>query len=366
MNRPQASQEASKSALDRSATTAWLRVQVAQAAEIDPDAVDSEATFESLGLDSVDHFTIAGELAEHLGLAIPSSLLFDHKTITKTVAALDTLSATGLDCLTDLRGDSSSASTVYLVHSIAGDLGDLTEFAGFIEGHRVVGVQQSFTGDSRASAMSLEEMARDYVRALKQHQPEGSFCIAGHSYGSRLAFEVACQLQESGRTVANLSIFDGWPLPRSRATPSEALRAVPAFMMNLPRWVRDDLFSGRATRLGERFARKVRARLKGPEQLDLADHFDTKDLSATVVDRREQNLRSWAHYRPGLLSGNLHLFRARTRPLCHSLLDPSAGWRPFVSGEVHVHLVRGHHTNMIRGSNGQALARAMLTQINRG
>lgn len=136
--------------------------------------------------------------------------------------------------------------------------------------------------------------------------------------------------------------------------------------MNLPRWVRDDLLSGRAARLGERFVRKVRARLKGPEQLDLADHFDTKDLPGTVVDRREQNLRSWARYLPGLLSGDLHLFRARTRPLCHSLLDPSAGWRPFVSGDVHVHLVRGHHTNMIRGSDGRALARAMLTQIHRG
>ncbi len=345
---------------------AWLVSKVACAADLPEADVGLECSFESLGLDSVDHYTIAGELAEYLDRDIPSSLLFDCKSIAATAAALQDTDLSVPNCCVELGSGEPGDHMLFMVHSIAGDLGDLQELAQAVDGFRVIGIQQSFDGRNSDGDVTLEELAERYVAALIQLQPDGAFNLVGHSYGSRLAFEVACQLQRNGRQIACLAILDGWPVPRRRATTIEALRAVPAFLRNLPRWVRDDLLAGEQGRLGDRLIRKVRARVKGNEHLDLSDHFKTESLTEKVHRRKEGNLRSWARYRPGILEGDLHLYRARTRPLCHSLLNRSGDWESYVQGQVHVHDAQGHHTNMIRGQRAKQLAAQLASQIGLG
>jgi thioesterase domain-containing protein len=61
---------------------------------------------------------------------------------------------------------------------------------------------------------TVEALAALHVAALRDIQPHGSYHLAGHSSGGRVAFEMARQLEQAGHTVALLTILDTTaPLP---------------------------------------------------------------------------------------------------------------------------------------------------------
>ena len=105
---------------------------------------------------------------------------------------------------------------LYLLHSIAGDLDTMGNLAAKVPGRRVFGLQQSF-GQQELEGASIESLAGYYVQALLKHRPEGAFSLAGHSYGARVAYEIARQLTDQGREVHLLGIFDSWPKTPGRA-----------------------------------------------------------------------------------------------------------------------------------------------------
>ena len=352
----------------------WLVAQVAAAAGISEEEVGLEETFQSMGLDSVDHFTIAGELAEWLQCTVPSNLLFEHKTILEVVAELRSSSTPGMECLVEMVAGDGSLAPLYLVHSLAGDLMDWSEFQEQLGSRPVLGIQQPYDPNQVDDEIPLERLVQSYVGPMTAHRTEGPFCIVGHSYGARVAFELARQLLEQGREVPLLVIMDGWPVPRRQATFGECIRAIPAFLRNLPRWIRDDFMQSGAGKLRERLVRKLRswqrARRPGPrageegpgDGMEIEDFFDVSHLPEQILRRKQANLRSWASYVPQATEVQVVLLRSRTRPLFHSLLDPTTGWTPYASKGVEVHHVAGHHTNMNRAPHARELA-ALLERM---
>jgi thioesterase domain-containing protein/acyl carrier protein len=352
----------------------WLAEQVAAAAGIPLEEVDMEAAFLDLGLDSVGHFTIAGDLAEWLNQSIPSNLLFEHKTILEVTGAVMSQEDSGMECLVTMQEGDAGEVPIYLVHSVAGDLLDWEEFSGQLGGRPVYGVQQPYESDGAKDGSSLESLVTSYVGPMLRHRPEGPFCIAGHSAGARLAFELARQLTQSGRQVPFLAILDGWPRLRRRASLLEGVRATPAFLANLPRWIRDDLLENGVESVRERLKRKVRAHVRNSKQhskegqegavpqVELEDYFNVEGLSERVLQRKRANLLNWSSYIPEPTPLRVTLFRAKTRPLYHSLLDPTAGWPKYATLGVDVQVVPGHHTNMNRAPFASGLA-AQLNKI---
>ena len=66
----------------------WLTIRFAEALKVEPSEVQQETTFDRLGLDSLSLLTILGDLAEHLGQELETSLLFEHPTILKLATFL--------------------------------------------------------------------------------------------------------------------------------------------------------------------------------------------------------------------------------------------------------------------------------------
>jgi nonribosomal peptide synthetase DhbF len=55
---------------------------------------------------------------------------------------------------------------------------------------------------------SVEEMAREYVEAIKAIQPEGPYLIGGECLGGFVAHAIVCQLREGGDEVSRLILLD--------------------------------------------------------------------------------------------------------------------------------------------------------------
>ena len=55
---------------------------------------------------------------------------------------------------------------------------------------------------------TIESMAADYVKEIRQVQAHGPYFLAGHSFGGRESFEIAQQLVREGERVSFLGIID--------------------------------------------------------------------------------------------------------------------------------------------------------------
>ena len=66
----------------------WLTTRFAQDLKVEPSEVSLETTFDRMGLDSLTLLTILGDLAEHLGRELETSLLFEHPTINRLATYL--------------------------------------------------------------------------------------------------------------------------------------------------------------------------------------------------------------------------------------------------------------------------------------
>ena len=55
---------------------------------------------------------------------------------------------------------------------------------------------------------SVKILAKACTKLLLQQEPNGPYFLAGYSFGSLVAIEIATILQESGRTVAMLTMID--------------------------------------------------------------------------------------------------------------------------------------------------------------
>jgi amino acid adenylation domain-containing protein len=75
------------------------------------------------------------------------------------------------------------------------------------------GLQAPYFDGSREPYASIEEMAADYIEAVRARQPAGPYHIGGLSFGGVVAFEMAQQLRRRGEEVALLALFDT-PSPR--------------------------------------------------------------------------------------------------------------------------------------------------------
>jgi len=59
-----------------------------------------------------------------------------------------------------------------------------------------------------AEPLSVPDLARQYIELMKREQPEGPYCIGGHSFGGVIAFEATQQLERAGERVEQLVLLD--------------------------------------------------------------------------------------------------------------------------------------------------------------
>jgi acyl carrier protein len=59
----------------------WLIEKVAQRLDIDPDEIDSQASFESFGMESAEALVLLNQLEQWLGHSVPPVLVWNYPTI---------------------------------------------------------------------------------------------------------------------------------------------------------------------------------------------------------------------------------------------------------------------------------------------
>jgi thioesterase domain-containing protein len=73
---------------------------------------------------------------------------------------------------------------------------------------------------------SIEEMAGQHLKAIRECQPEGPYTLAGFCNGSLIAYEIAHQLHQQGQQVDQLILIAPTNIPHLRQVIVQALRRI--------------------------------------------------------------------------------------------------------------------------------------------
>ena len=79
---------------------------------------------------------------------------------------------------------------------------------------------------SEEAVYGIKNIAANYIRILKNYQPEGPYILGGWCYGGVVAHEMACQLEQAGESVQYLFMLD------SHALGNEKLREMSKGMLS--------------------------------------------------------------------------------------------------------------------------------------
>ena len=295
------------------------------------------------------HSLLAAELVhainERFATGFPLSLVFEAKTVREQALLIDSGKHGKGVSIVPLQPLGSEPPLfcicgINIYQQLANELAPNIPVYGVllpIEGEILAG---------RDVKLSVPEMARQYVQAIREKQPAGPYRVLGLSFGAALAYEVAQQLRKQGADVALLAMLD-FVHPRGR---SRSLRQYASAA--LQRLERD-----KSALL--RKARQLTMRALKRSNVTPSEGRDSSELQlAPAENRMSAYQEAWHEYEPSLrpYPGKVLVFRADDQSMWDGFdVAPDLGWRELV-GQLEHHDVPGDHLGILRAPNVQVLA----------
>jgi acyl-CoA synthetase (AMP-forming)/AMP-acid ligase II/thioesterase domain-containing protein/nucleoside-diphosphate-sugar epimerase len=199
---------------------------------------------------------------------------------------------------------------------------------------------------------SIEDMARDYVRAIREAQPQGPYYLGGWSFGSLIAMEMAQQLQTAGETVGCLVIID------------QATDSLERFFDEVPVRIKLERFFsivGDAMRAYDPYyARHAGwlSRLARPVKL----WRFIRSVFLPMVRIGMINTGIARNYQLKPYQGNVALLHTGD-PEFTRITDERLGWDRLVRGRVDVYRIPGNHLTLHEPPNVAVLAAALTDAL---
>lgn len=325
------------------------------------DHVGVDDDFLELGGDSLLASTLMVRIGEVFQNELPLSVLIQASTVAKMADILrdEKLELRNSPLVTiQPKGDKSpffcvggSGGHVFGFTALSRHLGDDQPFYG-LEPPGRDGEQPPLT--------SVEDMARLYIKTIREIQPHGPYHLGAYSWGGRVAFEMAQQFRAHGEEIAMLAMFDsGCPVQANiwKKRMRRLLRcghfARRAFhhsrhMLSLNPADRSHYFKEKAGIARKVFAPGSSVRTKGGER-----------PAAPRSPVAEANKIAGRKYVPRPYPGKLTYFWATeiSKGRSGGPSDRRHGWRSLA--KVEEHLIPGHHFSILLEPHVQTLAKLL-------
>ena len=138
---------------------------------------------------------------------LPLQILFETPTIEALAHRIDSNKTKPSSRLVPLSSEGTK-DPIYCWPGLGGYPMNLRQLANKINVDRpFYGVQAYGVNRDEEPFLSTREMAIEDIKEIKRVQPDGPYTLWGYSFGARVAFEVAYQLEQSGESIENLFLI---------------------------------------------------------------------------------------------------------------------------------------------------------------
>ncbi|MEU6895086.1 amino acid adenylation domain-containing protein [Streptomyces sp. NPDC046557] len=172
------------------------------------ESVSVQDDFFESGGNSLIAVGLIRELNSRLGVTLPLQSVLESPTVEKLARRLEREVAQESSRLVRLHAETGKANPVICWPGLGGYPMNLRTLAGEIGlGRSFYGVQSHGINEGETPYETIVEMAKADIEAIKEFQPAGPYTLWGYSFGARVAFETAYQLEQAGEKVENLFLI---------------------------------------------------------------------------------------------------------------------------------------------------------------
>jgi acyl-CoA synthetase (AMP-forming)/AMP-acid ligase II/thioesterase domain-containing protein len=251
--------------------------------------------------------------------------------------------------------DNGGKAPLWLFHPGVGEILVFLGLSKYIEERPVYALRARGFNEGEKFFENIEETVRTYYTAIKKHQPNGPYALAGYSYGTMLAFETAKLLEQGAGRNNEVAFLGSFNLPphikfRMRQLDWTECMLHLAFFLDL---------------ISEDYADKIRPQMKAMEREAIAGYIINAaspnrlaELSMTAEHLIEWSDLSFAlqsmasDYEPSGSVRCMDIFYCEplsiVAPSKREWLDKHMDkWRNFTHEEPRFHEVGGAHYTMI-------------------
>lgn len=205
----------------------------------------------------------------------------------------------------------------------------------------------------------VEEMATEYIEAIRAVQPSGPYYLGGFSGGGVVAFEMCQQLTAAGESIGLLALLDAYNPLLSRSSRAYRLQA---------QFARSKKFG--APHVTEMLKWNVWHPLRRSGAVDMLLGTASEDNATNFESERaaldHKMMSSWIAaeklYKPAPYEGDAVLFRSHW-DLYHGRTDvlpaPDNGWSSLINGKLRILDVPGTHDSFLLEPNVREVARGL-------
>jgi len=326
-------------------------------------SITLEDDFFNLGGHSLLAVKMLAKVRECFGDALPLATLFQTSTLGGLASVLELESVrTPLPTIIPIRSSGPKPALFCVARPNVNALGFIFLTRYLASDQPVFGLQAQMKEDGSSwtyNQQDYETKATEYIRAMREVQPNGPYLLAGFCEGAHIAFEMARQLEACNVSVAMIAILDAWPIENTVSRGRFKLRS---YLRGLQRWASMD----RNLR-----ARLVQEKLRSASSPHLSDRWFEADAGLASAEFRtmrteQMKKRYWPGpgFTPPTYGGRLTLFRTKKQDFCR-IHDYQMGWGERALGGVDVVPIPGRHALILREPHVVDLARKMDACIER-
>jgi thioesterase domain-containing protein len=281
------------------------------------------------------HSLLAGRLLaqidEATGKKIPLSVLFRSATVESLAQLLEDEAEISAEpvVMEIQRGDNRQLPFFAIVPPREESLGYaiLARHMGSAQTvYKIQGHAPVLEGSRPHTNEELQQLAEDYVGAMRSVQPHGPYCLGGLCDGTHIAEQIVLCLESQGEEVGVFAIFDTWVMQHSQI-----------------RWLwKVDYYR---QRLQEMKNKSLSERIAGLRRIAANKVQTVIGQKAVRTDWQE---RYWPeNFTPRRFRAPIVLFK-RPKQQFFYINDPLMGWGKRSEGGVEVHEIDFHHQEILR------------------
>ncbi len=178
----------------------WKKIMKIEEASVTDNFFDA-------GGNSLLAMILINEISKKLGCEIPAQILFETPTIEKLALTINNQCDKKISRIIPLSLSGTNAP-IFCWPGLGGYPMNLRLLANHVRLNRpFYGIQASGLNNCEIPGSSIITIAVEDIKAIKKIQANGPYTLWGYSFGAKIAFEAAYQLEEAGEIVENLFLI---------------------------------------------------------------------------------------------------------------------------------------------------------------
>jgi thioesterase domain-containing protein/acyl carrier protein len=355
---------APRSEVEEALATIWKRI-------LGVDKIGIYDRFAELGGDSLRATYVLASIEDRMGVTVTVTEFYRAQTVV-ALAELVEKRAKNLDKPSHehlvMLQPAGSLTPLFLLHAVDGDAFTYSELVKSLGVERpIYGFQANYKVDYEEQDFKVENMARKYIKELRDVQPHGPYYLSGFSLGGVIAYEMAQQLKALGEETVFLGVID-IEAPLHENTVAFYTRRK-AFFRELIFFAEDLNPNSWRRRQGRNVKLRLRAKIilrLGLSSIGLMKPPEEVAMPSTTYTLPEKRQRLWRtmmrttrSYTPKPYEGGVVVFRGDTPQLARSP-DREMGWEKLVRGNLRFVDIPGRlHGSQLKPPHVYVLAKKM-------